>query len=180
MPDPEMTNAWLGGFGLFVAVTIALLTMTVSVWRRSRRASSVEALAAAQEAARTIEEARPRCICGDVAVAPWPTLKRSRGDWLRSIFAAPPRYRRVVEAMGDPALCRSHAHLADNLLDEFLFGIRAEQSALNASIAIKAAQFEQEGLAKKIGESLTPAQKQATRRSSVASSGLQLVANDKN
>ena len=162
-PSPEMTNPWQSPF-LFVVLGIlcfAFLLLLAS--RRSRR----KAQTALSEPARAEQDRGvPRCVCGEVATDPGPGLARSRSDILRSYFGAPPRYKRSVDLMQVPTYCRSHAHLADVLLDRFIYDLRAEQAATNASIAAKAANYEQEGLAKQIADSLTDDQKKASRRPS--------------
>ena len=121
----------------------------------------------AEEVARTEYDSLPKCICGEVAKYPAPVLERNRGawDWLRSYFAAPPRYKRSVNLMLPPVFCSAHVHVADALMDQFIFRVRSEYSNLNAKIAGDAAGFEQEALLKCVGDSLTEIQRRATRRS---------------
>jgi hypothetical protein len=109
----------------------------------------------------------PRCLaCGDPATECMPSIERSRGarDWLRELFAMPPRYRRVVR--GElPSLCRSHAHVADAMVDEFLHNrVRGAFTAAYTKVAVEAAGFEKEFLQKQLTESLTEDQKRAAKR----------------
>jgi hypothetical protein len=109
----------------------------------------------------------PRCICGCPATHPMPRLERNRGswDWLRSYFAMPPRYRRVIDTMGAYVLCKAHAHVADSMMDKFIFtDIRAHYASSNAELAIKAAMFEQEMLVEDLKECLTENQKRELKR----------------
>lgn len=125
-----------------------------------------EAVALEEEIARAEYESMPKCVCGEIARYPAPVLKRDRGawDWLRSYFAAPPRYKREVDLMLTPVFCAAHVHVADALMDQFIFRIRGEYSTLNAKIAADAAGFEQEALLKCVAESLTDLQKRAVRK----------------
>jgi len=95
-----------------------------------------------------------------------PSIERSRGarDWLRELFAMPPRYRRVVRGEV-PTLCRSHAHVADAMVDEFLHNrVRGAFTAAYTRVAVEAAGFEKEFLHKQLTESLTEDQKRAAKR----------------
>lgn len=160
--DPEAVNAWTSGFGLVMAIAAALVVVTIAVIARRRLGTHNDL--ARLEAERAIEDMRQRCVCGEIATAPKPTLRRSRNDWIGQLFAAPPRYRRHVDPMDPPAFCSTHAHLADRELDRVITAIRARQAALTAEIAGEVANFEQEGLAKKISDSLTDEQKRVSKR----------------
>ena len=109
----------------------------------------------------------PRCLaCGDVASEPMPAIERSRGarDWFRELFAMPPRYRRVVRR-DIACLCRSHAHVADAMVDEFLHNrVRGAFTAAYTRVAVEAAGFEKEFLQKQLTDSLTEDQKRAAKR----------------
>jgi hypothetical protein len=120
-----------------------------------------------EERERSVAETLPKCVCGEIATDPAPGLKRGRGawDWLRNLYGAPPRYTREVDYMRPPVFCRAHVHVADALLDKFVFGIRSRYSGLNAEIAGEAAGFEQEHLAKQVADSLTEKQKRDQKRS---------------
>ena len=164
MPTTEMTtNVWNSPFLIIVPICLAL-AFIVSLFFRRRPQLTIESFEIARQER---DLAAPRCICGDQATHPAPILERSRGDILRSYFGAPPRYKRTVDPIGTLAYCRSHAHLADVLLDQFVYTIRSEQASTNAAIAAKAANYEQEGLPKAIGDSLTEEQKRAKRTSNV-------------
>jgi hypothetical protein len=154
------TNLLVAG-GLIVAAVVCGRMLFTSL----ARAPSTAARAEADDVARAELDALPKCLCGAAATDPLPVLKRDRGawDWLRTIFAAPPRYKRIIDAMGTPAVCRTHAHVADAKLDEFVFRMRSAYAELNAKLAIEAAAFEQEGLARQLAESLTAEQRRATR-----------------
>lgn len=124
------------------------------------------------------EEERPRCVCGELATHVTPKLVRKRTSWVRSFFAMAPRYKRVVPPTSylfglweldipieDLGLCQTHAHVADAMMDKFIYqDVRAMQADTNEKIAIKAAGFEQEALLEQIKASLTDNQKKAARR----------------
>lgn len=139
---------------------MAIASIAIAILRRKPAAGAPSA----EDQERLRLEALPKCdCCGALATHPLPRLRRSRGSVLRKVFAAPPSYRRVVEPLDKPALCEAHAHTADALLDEFIFGIRQKYAALNATIASSAAGFEQEALLFALRESLTEKQKRAQR-----------------
>lgn len=144
-----------------------LIVMTIiRVWRdRTKKQTKLE-VTTAEDAARAAYDALPKCVCGELATSPAPVLKRTRGawDWLRTHFAAPPRYSRVTDLMRPAVFCASHAHVADALLDQFIFRIRSGYSELNARVAAEAAAYEQEALLRSVNESLTELQKRATRK----------------
>jgi hypothetical protein len=108
-----------------------------------------------------------RCfVCADPATEAMPSIARGRGakDWLRELFAMPPRYKRVVKNFV-PSLCSSHAHVADAMVDEFLHNrVRGAFTAAYTKVAIEAAGFEKEFLQKQLGESLTEDQKRAQKK----------------
>lgn len=112
----------------------------------------------------------PKCgACGDPATEPMPSIERGRGahDWLRELFAMPPRYRRVVKT-DTPALCRSHAHVADAMVDEFLHNrVRGAFTSAYTKVAVEAAGFEKEFLTKQLQDSLTDDQKKAAKRQQI-------------
>jgi hypothetical protein len=153
--------ALLGVFGLLI-----LFTVMVKLGKKLFSGPSKDDLKIQEEIARAELEARPKCVCGELATEPMPMLKRSRGalDWLRSVFAAPPRYKRMIDRMQPPAICRYHADSADAMLDEWIFKTRARYADLNTKTAIEAASFEQEALAAQLSNSLTELQKRATRK----------------
>lgn len=163
MPTIESTNVWASPF-LLLPLTLLAVAFLVGVILRRRSTPTIESFETALQAR---ANDAPRCVCGEPATHPAPVLKRSRGDILRSYFGAPPRYKRAVEDEAPPAYCHSHAHLADVLLDQFVYTIRSEQASVNASIAARAANYEQEGLPKAIADSLTEEQKRAKRSSNV-------------
>jgi hypothetical protein len=145
----------IGGILAFLAVLM----------KRLRNPIQIELLQA-EDRARAEYESSPKCVCGEVARFPAPVLKRDRGgwNWLRNYFAAPPSYRREVDMMQPPVFCQAHAHVADAAMDQFIFRVRSDYSALNMKIAADAAGFEQEALLRLVGESLTDSQKRATRK----------------
>ena len=160
MPTPTTdVNVWASPFLLVGLFLIAIAFVVGSIFRR-RSTLTIASLELAQQ-----EQARnaPRCVCGEVATEPGPLFARSRSDILRSYFGAPPRYKRRVDPVGTPLYCPSHAHLADVLVDQFVYTIRSEQSQNNAAIAAKVANYEQEGLSRAIADSLTEEQKRAKR-----------------
>ena len=154
-----------------IAVLIAAVVIGYLVVRNKKPVDVRLPIVSAEDMVRAINDTAPRCICGDVAMYPPPVLRRSRGalDLLRSVYGAPPRYKREVDMMRPPIYCSSHVHVADAMMDAFIFGIRSDYSQLNARIATQAAGFEQEALRKQLAESLTDDQKRASRKpSSVA------------
>jgi hypothetical protein len=97
----------------------------------------------------------PRCPCGVPATHPAPKLVRRRTGWLRSMFATAPAYKRVVPrgpySLEQLVFCETHAHVADSMMDRFVFErIRGVQSEANERIAIEAAAFEGEKLTEQI------------------------------
>jgi hypothetical protein len=155
---------WTSPSVILIAVVFAVGLLVL----RIRRSSPVDKLVI-EERQRVERESAERCVCGEIATDPAPVLKRGRGawDWLRNLYGAPPRYTREVDHMRRPTFCRAHVHVADAMLDQFVFGIRARYSELNADIAAKAAGFEQEHLQRQVADSLTEKQKRATRPSAL-------------
>jgi hypothetical protein len=149
-------------YGVAILIVGAVAIVGFLIVKKFRGPSDAEV--AAQEAAEY--EALPKCVCGEIARVPAPMLKRDRGawDWLRNYFAAPPRYKRVVDMMQPSVFCTAHAHVADAMMDQFIFRIRSEYSSINAKIAADAAGFEQEALLRQVADSLTDSQKRATRK----------------
>jgi hypothetical protein len=160
-PTPELTNAWESPF-LFVPLLI--LSIAFVSWAIFRRRST-RATASSTHAQVVLVPDVLRCVCGEPATDSAPIMARSRGDILRSYFGAPPRYKRSIDRMGVPVYCRSHAHLADVLMDQHVYDVRAEQAATNVSIAAKAANYERVGLPKAVADSLTEDEKKARRNS---------------
>jgi hypothetical protein len=152
-------------YGLIFLIACVAFVL-IKALRSGRRPSKVEA-AVAEEIARAEFDAQPKCVCGEIAKYPAPVLERGRGawDWLRNYFAAPPRYSRRVDMMLPPVFCTAHAHVADAMMDQFIFAVRSRFSDLNAKVAADAAGFEQEALLKAVADSLTENQKRATRKS---------------
>jgi hypothetical protein len=169
MPTTETMNAWGSPF-LLVPLALGAIAFLVGLYFRRRPRLTIESFEIARQER---ESSVLRCVCGDTATHPSPILERSRGDILRSYFGAPPRYKRTVDPEGTLVYCRHHAHYADVEADKFVYDLRAEQAATNATIAARAANFEQEGLARKVADSLTEEQKRAKRTSNVR----QLVSN---
>jgi hypothetical protein len=66
--------------------------------------------------------------------------------------------------MQRPVFCEAHAHVADAMMDKFIFQVRSRFSNLNAEIASDAAGFEQETLIRAVADSLTESQKRAVRK----------------
>jgi hypothetical protein len=156
---------WTNPTNISVIFSLALIGWLV-VSRTKRSSTRRVEIAVAEENARLEFDSLPKCVCGEVARYPAPVLKRDRGawDWLRNYFAAPPRYKRAVDMMLAPVFCESHVHVADAMMDQFIFRVRSEYSALNGKIAADAAGFEQEALLKCVSESLTENQKRAVRK----------------
>lgn len=124
-----------------------------------------------------LEEA-PRCVCGRQATTRGPKIERGRGayDWLRELFALPPRYKRVVPITGPLTVCDSHAHVADSLVEEFIHvRVRGMLTKAYREIATEAAAFEQEMLAKLLAESLTDEQKRELKREAARKNNTNVV-----
>ena len=167
-----MTNVLQDFWAPFFLVPVCVATFIIGgrVLAKFFAKPTLGQMAVTEEASRLLLEAQPKCICGELATEPAPVLLRSRGtfDWFRSIFAAPPRYKRVVNEQHVPVFCKAHVHVADAMLDQFIFNrIRGSYADLNAKVAAEAAGFEQEALLRQISDSLTETQKKATRKSSV-------------
>jgi len=125
-----------------------------------------------------VEDNVQRCVCGELATNPSPQLIRQRTSILQTFFAMAPKYRREVPRTSwffglapielpreQYVYCLTHAHVADAMLDKFIYhDIRAMQAKNNEDIAIRAAGFEQEALVEQIKNSLTDTQKKAQRR----------------
>ena len=142
----DILPAVLGAFFLFALIVIAV--------RKIFNQSVVVQQLPPEDFTRIELDAMPKCVCGELATEQAPYLRWSRGlfDWLRSVFAAPPRFKRVVDRMQPPTLCKHHARVADAALDKWIFKMRARYSELNADIAAEAAAFEQEGLLRQVGD----------------------------
>jgi len=151
-------------YGLSLAILVVAIVLGSYIIRRGRGTKAD--VVAAEEAARAEYDSMPKCVCGELARFPAPVLQRDRGawDWLRNYFAAPPRYKRVVDMMMPPVFCAAHAHVADAMMDQFIFRIRGEFSNMNAKVASDSAGFEQEALLKQVADSLTENQKRAVRK----------------
>ena len=153
---------WQEYWLVFVAIVLGIAAYKM---KKSKPPTKMEVIAT-EEVIRAEYEALPKCACGEVARFPAPVLTRDRGtwDWLRSYFAAPPRYKRTINMMLPPVFCQAHVHVADAIMDQFVYRVRNEYAGLNSRIAAEAAGFEQETLAKLVGESLTEQQKRASRK----------------
>ena len=110
------------------------------------------------------EEAKvPKCPCGAVATHASPQLVRSRTGMMRNYFGIAPLYRRVVPKLsegGSLTFCQAHAHVADSMMDRFIFDrVRAVLAEANEKISVEAAAFETENLLEQIKLSVEPAKK---------------------
>jgi hypothetical protein len=162
----DATTTWYMAIG-FVTLAFGAIWVIKRLWENPRIPPDVRR-AMEDDAQRAAYEASPKCVCGELAVEPMPTLSRSRGasNYIREWFAMPPRYRRVVSPIAPASLCASHAHVADAMLDHFIHHrVRAVISEASAKVAVEAAGFEQEVLLQKIRDSLTDRQKRTTRSS---------------
>lgn len=105
------------------------------------------------------EASWPKCVCGANASHAAPRLVRSRTGWGRGQYAEAPTYKRSVnkrpEHMDDFVFCETHAHVADSMMDRFIYErIRAVQAEANEKISIEASAFERELLIGKIKATL--------------------------
>ena len=154
-------------YGAYVAMALAVIFVTARIiWRyRDKRPRSTDS-ATVEENARIEWELVPKCVCGDIATEPTPVLQRTRGayDYARLYFGAAPKYKRVIDHMRPPTLCKAHAHVADAKLDQFIFSVRSRYAELNSAVSADAAAFEQESLRILVADSLTELQKRATRK----------------
>lgn len=141
-----------------VVTGIAVLINFVikNVLRRGENGPSKEEIEeAAISLVREAEAATPKCPCGAVATHSPPRLVRSRTGWLRAFFGGSPLYRRRVVVTDIPVFCESHAHVADSMMDRFIYErIRAIQAETNERICVEAAAFETENLLDKIRDSI--------------------------
>jgi hypothetical protein len=147
---------WTNPYVIGIAIISALAFIIAMVKRKPTALTT-----AMVEERERIVDAATKCPCGEIATDPAPVLKRNRGDWswLRNYYGAPPRYARVVDHMKPVVFCRSHAHVADEMMAQWIFDVRAKYSNLNVEVAAGAAGFEQEHLLAKVKESLTAKQK---------------------
>ena len=155
-------------YGLWVVTVGVVIGLGLRIrWRAQKRKPSGEVMTA-EESARLEWELVPKCVCGEMATEPAPLLQRTRGayDFLRKYFAVAPRYKRVIDLMKPPAFCKTHVHVADAKLDQFIFGVRSKYAALNSDVSAEAAAFELEALRNLVADSLTDTQKRAQKRSS--------------
>jgi hypothetical protein len=159
-PSPEFWSSPVAYVVLVVSV-IAVLTMVVKM----RRPAKINATLTAMAEEREREMGGTRCPCGETATDPAPVIRRSRGglDWLRNYFGVPPRWTREIDHMRPPVFCRSHAHVADEMVNQALLDLRAQYAGMNVTSATIIAGFEQEHLLAKVQASLTDKQKKAQR-----------------
>jgi hypothetical protein len=153
-------------YGLALVAVAAVVVLVLRIrWRVKNKPGT--ALLSVDETARGDWELVPKCVCGEVATEPAPILQRTRGayDMMRKYFAAAPKYKRVIDLMRQPAFCKTHVHVADARLDQFIFSVRSEYAALNSKVSADAAAFELESLRNLVADSLTETQKRATRKS---------------
>lgn len=172
MHDVPDTTFWL----VVVLGGLFVLLLTVAL----RRLSGEDRRSQASELTRDDAGLPPCLACGDGASEPLPSIERSRGarDWFRELFAMPPRYRRVIRSLDGNLLCRSHAHVADAMVDEFLHNrVRGAFTSAYTRVAVEAAGFEKEFLAKQLSESLTETQQKEQKRRAQGASVTRLVAN---
>lgn len=161
-----------GPYGVWAICLVALLVMAVKIYKRNKgkHPAPTEEDFAALEYSEQQEmlDKWPKCPCGDLATHTAPQLVRSRTGFLQAFFAMPPRYRRVVKKVkvrDDCVFCETHAHVADAMMDRFIYNdVRNTQAETNKNISILASTFEKEGLVEQIRDTLTEKQKRATRR----------------
>jgi hypothetical protein len=170
-------ESWAVAAVLLVLVVSFCIVVSKLIAGRRRRVEpteeQIEALDFIERQER--EDTFPRCVCGEIATHTAPNLVRSRTGFLRSFFAMPPSYKRKVKdadswlgpdiTKDDLKFCETHAHVADAMLDRFIYHeVRDIQAETNEKIAVRAAAFEQEGLVEAIRESLTDKQKRSVRK----------------
>lgn len=143
-----------------------------------RHPSKINATLLAMAEERVRESGPQPCPCGAAATEPAPTIKRGRGGiaWLRDFFGMPPMWTRETDHFKPHVFCRSHAHVADEMVNQALLDLRARYANLNVESSAFIAGFEQEGLLEKVKMSLTEGQKKAQARAKMAASpGLRAV-----
>lgn len=159
-PAPEF---WSSPVAYVVIIISAIAVLAITAWKR--RPTKLNATLTAMAEERERESGGTRCPCGEQATDPAPVIRRSRGglDWLRNYFGVPPRWTREIDHMRPPVFCRSHAHVADEMVNQALMDLRAKYASVNVESATVIAGFEQEHLLTKVSLSLTDKQKKAQR-----------------
>ena len=163
-------------FAVAAVVTgvIVLIRVVILRWRgrvskdtdtpdASRAPTQEEVEALALNMVQEAEAQIPKCPCGNRATHASPRLVRSRTGWLRSYFGIAPLYRRVVPKFsegGELVFCETHAHVADSMMDRFIYDrVRAVLAEANERISVEAAAFETENLLDQIKTSIEPTPK---------------------
>lgn len=154
-----------------LAILLVFAAALVILVRAGLRASRQRTEDRPSRAVMAWTDEAPRCVseCGQSATEPAPRLARERGSVLRDLFGMPPRYRRVVDRQGPQVYCKSHAHLADGRMAEFVAEQRTALAKAYAQVAHRAAVFEQEELPRMMRESLTDQQRKDARRGGAVS-----------
>jgi hypothetical protein len=164
MPESMTENPWESPFLLFAAATtLALLFVVWAIYRRRRAPQTTQSYEAAPAVRAVPDVLRCTSGCGEPATEPSPSLTRSRDDYFRRLYGAPPRYRRTIDRMGIPAYCRAHAHVADARLDKWIFDERARATTSNSEAAGRAARVVAE-LPTQVAEELTDEQKKNAKK----------------
>lgn len=171
MPTSAFSLETAFGLGFLLLFLVAFALILRGLWRSGDRREAHRASAVV--VAPTDDVASLRCVeCGKPATEPSPLLKRGRGSSVRDYFTMPPRYRRVIDREAPLCYCSSHAHVADAELTAFAaVEVDAAFKRAYAEVARKVAAFEQEGLADRVRDSLTDAQKRDRARRSGSSAG---------
>lgn len=164
-------------FAIAVTFLFALVGCLIMAFRALFKREAEKSEEASLPAIAQLTES-PKCFCGELATEPMPVLERNRGtfDFLRRLYAAPPRYVRSVDRTKRPELCRIHAHVADAKMDEFIFQrVRGIFAKASAEVATEAASFEREALLKYLNDSLTDREKKALRQSQTSEASIVIL-----
>lgn len=158
-------------YALIASAVLVGVLLTVGAFLKKRSPKEEEAPVSVAREVESKEPVHPKCVCGALATHPSPKLVRSRTGWLRSFFGISPLYRRVVpstDSVQDLVFCETHAHVADSMMDRFIYEeVRAVLAEANEAISVKAAAFEREKLIAQIEATVAP-----KKKATVADSGV--------
>ena len=164
MTDTDWQQTITSGWFIILGSILVLSVFIVLVRYIAR--SSASRAQARERLQREAEEQAPKCACGVYALQPMPFVDWPRTGlfaWLRDLHGAPPKYHRQVDNMHPPRVCAAHGRVADAHVNGWIANVRARYTTLNATIAAEAAKLH-EDIEKSIADSLTQAQKTASKR----------------